>query len=200
MLFESNIQDILRLLPSFRIRKAKSEVRELLMQKRRLLTDEEMAEATAQVIEQIEQLEAFQRARTVLIYYPVHHELSVLPLVKRYKHEKTILFPVTHRKSMDACPYAGNENMHYGKFRIPEPTTEPYTGKIDLIIVPGVAFDRKCNRLGQGGGYYDRFIGKHLRSKCIGVGYDFQLVDSVPTSRHDKQLDGIITPSHSILR
>lgn len=200
MLFETNIRDLLRLLPTYRTRKAKVEMRELLTQKRRLLTDEQKTEASSRVIERLEQMEWFREAKTVLIYYPIHNEIDLLPLVKKYKHEKTLLFPVTHRKTIDACPYRGNALMKRGKFNIPEPQTEPYKGKIDLILIPGVAFDRKCNRLGRGGGYYDRFLCKQRHSKLIGVGYDFQIVDEVPTERNDMRLQGVIVPSQTIVR
>lgn len=200
MLFETNIQDLLRLLPKYRMRKAKADMRELLNQKRWLLTDEQKQEASARVIERLEALECFRSAKTVLIYYPIHNELDLLPLVRKYKHEKTILFPVTHRKTMDACPYRGNALMQRGKFNIPEPQTEPYTGNIDLILIPGVAFDRKCNRLGRGGGYYDRFLAHRKHSRLIGVGYDFQLVDQVPAERHDMRLQGVIVPSETIVK
>ena len=100
---------------------------------------------------------------------------------------------------MDACPYEGNEKMHRGKYNIPEPTTAPYTGKIDLTIVPGLAFDAKGNRLGRGGGYYDRFIKKLTHTVLVGVGYDFQLVDEVPAARHDQRVHRIILPSKTIL-
>lgn len=200
MLFETNIRDLLRLLPTYRTRKAKVEMRALLTQKRRLLTDEQKTEASSRVIERLEQMEWFREAKTVLIYYPIHNEIDLLPLVKKYKHEKTLLFPVTHRKTIDACPYRGNALMKRGKFNIPEPQTEPYKGKIDLILIPGVAFDRKCNRLGRGGGYYDRFLCKQRHSKLIGVGYDFQIVDEVPTERNDMRLQGVIVPSQTIVR
>jgi 5-formyltetrahydrofolate cyclo-ligase len=134
-----------------------------------------------------------------LLYYPVQNEVDVLPLVKKYKHEKTLLFPVSHRRAMTVHPYAGNAMMHRGKFGIPEPTTPMYTGEIDLVVVPAVAFDAKGRRLGRGGGYYDRFIKKLTHAELVGVGYDFQLVEEVPAARHDQHVHRIILPSKTIL-
>lgn len=201
MLFESLIIDFLELLPGNRLKQDKKRVRELLAQKRRLLSKEDIAEQSSKVVAAVEQMPSFQSAKTVLIYYPTHNEVDLLSLIKRYKKEKTFLFPVVHRKTMTACPYEGNAKMHRGKFNIPEPTTEPYVGDIDLILVPGVGFDKRGNRLGRGGGYYDKFITR-LGSKTllVGVGYDFQLVEEVPANRWDKRLDYVVTPSNGTIK
>jgi 5-formyltetrahydrofolate cyclo-ligase len=200
MLFESVFLDIFRLLPRQRLRREKNQVRELLAQKRRLSTKDKVQELSAEVLAHLEQLPAFQSAKTVLIYYPTHNEVDVLPLIKRYKKEKTFLFPVVHRRAMTACPYEGNAKMHRGKYNIPEPTTAPFTGKIDLILLPGVGFDLYGNRLGRGGGYYDRYLSKLKRETIlVGVGYDFQLIEEVPADRRDKRLHYIVT-SHGITK
>ena len=177
MLFESNIRELLKYLPSYRLRREKQLMRELLVQKRRILSAEERASQSAAILEQLKQMQCFREAKTVLLYYPVNNEVDVLPLVKKYKKEKMLLFPVSHRHDMTVSPYEGNEKMHRGKFHIPEPTTPAYTGKIDLIIVPAVAFDKTGLRLGRGGGYYDKFLKKQSHATLVGVGYDFQLVD-----------------------
>lgn len=201
MLFESLILDIIRRLPSQKLLREKKIVRELLAQKRRILSKEMVQQQSELLLAHVEQLSAFKTAKTVLIYYPTHNEVDLLPLIKRYKKEKTFLFPVVHRKSMTACPYEGNDKMHRGKFRIPEPTTAPYSGKIDLILLPGIGFDKAGNRLGRGGGFYDRFIAKQPKDTIlVGVGYDFQLEDEIPAGRRDRCLHYIITPTHGILQ
>ena len=200
MLFESVLLDIRKLFPSQKLLREKNQMRELLAQKRRLLTKEQILEQSALIISQLEQLPCFQSAKTVLLYYPMHNEVDLLPLIKKYKKEKTFLFPVVQRKLMTACPYEGNAKMHRGKYNIPEPTTAPFTGKIDLILLPGVGFDLYGNRLGRGGGYYDRYLSKLKRETIlVGVGYDFQLIEEVPADRRDKRLHYIVT-SHGITK
>jgi 5-formyltetrahydrofolate cyclo-ligase len=199
MLFETNIRDLLQMLPSRKLQREKNKVRELLVQKRRIMSADDCKEQSQLILEQLEQMTCFREAKTVLLYYPIQNEVDVLPLVKKYKHEKTLLFPVSHRHGMTVHPYAGNKNMHRGKFGIPEPTTPAYEGGIDLVIVPAVAFDTKGRRLGRGGGYYDRFIKKQTHAVLVGVGYDFQLVDEVPAARHDQRVHRIILPSKTIL-
>ena len=201
MLFESLIIDFLELLPGNRLKQDKKRVRELLAQKRRLLSKEDIAEQSSKVVAAVEQMPSFQSAKTVLIYYPTHNEVDLLSLIKRYKKEKMFLFPVVHRKAMTVCPYEGNQKMHRGKFNIPEPTTEPYQGDIDLILVPGVGFDKTGNRLGRGGGYYDKFIGRiGKKTLLVGVGYDFQLVEEIPANSWDKRLDYVVTPSNGAIQ
>jgi 5-formyltetrahydrofolate cyclo-ligase len=198
MLFESNIRDLLSLLPQRRLHRAKQRMRELLIQKRRMMSAEERSTQSALILSQLEKMTVFQEAKTVLLYYPKNNEVDVLPLFKRYKRDKVLLLPVTHRRGMTANPYEGNDKMHRGKVGIPEPTTPPYEGEIDLIIVPAVAFDKQGNRLGRGGGYYDRFLKKQSHATFIGVGYDFQLVDEVPVRKHDQKMHRIILPSQTI--
>ena len=198
MLFESNIKDLLNLLPQRRLHRAKQRIRELLIQKRRMLAAEERSSLSESILSQLEKMTVFREAKTVLLYYPKNNEVDILPLFKRYKRDKTLLLPVTHRDRMTAHPYEGNDKMHRGKFGIPEPTTPEFQGKIDVIIVPAVAFDRAGNRLGRGGGYYDRFLKKQPHATLIGVGYDFQLVDEVPVRKHDQKVHRIILPSQTI--
>lgn len=198
MLFESNIKDLLNLLPQRRLHRAKQRIRELLIQKRRMLAAEERSSLSESILSQLEKMTVFREAKTVLLYYPKNNEVDVLPLFKRYKRDKTLLLPVTHRDRMTAHPYEGNDKMRRGKFGIPEPTTPEFQGKIDVIIVPAVAFDRAGNRLGRGGGYYDRFLKKQPHATLIGVGYDFQLVDEVPVRKHDQKVHRIILPSQTI--
>lgn len=197
MLFETNIRDLLKLLPSKRVHRAKQQMRELLIQKRRMLSTEDKRRLSDAILHQLEQMHVFREAKSILLYYPKDNEVDVLPLFKRHK-DKTLLLPVTHRKYMTAHPFKGNEKMHRGKFGIPEPTTEPYMGDIDVIIVPAVAFDKSGYRLGRGGGYYDRFLKKQPHATLIGVGYDFQLVDEVPALNHDQKVHRIILPSQTI--
>lgn len=190
-MFESIISDLKKLLPSYKLKKEKDDIRTILKQKRRLLTDQEITQCSQEVINQLSQSSLFQKAKTVMIYYPIQNEINLLSLFELYP-DKTFLLPVTHHKSIEVRQYTGQDNLSKGKFGIPEPTTPQYKGKIDLIIVPGVAFDHHGYRLGRGGGYYDRFLSSLKRSKRIGVGYGFQLITHVPHNRHDQKMDEVI--------
>ena len=117
---------------------------------------------------------------------------------KKWKDEKLIILPSIKGRKLRLKRYSSDVNLVQRALGIWEPDLkEIYDGKVDLVIVPGVAFDSKKNRLGRGKGYYDRFFRKHKTLK-IGVGFDFQLIDSVPLNNWDKRLDLIITPSNTI--
>ncbi len=199
MLFESQIHDLQMWLPWLRARRQQMALREVVEQQRRMLTKEQVAEQSALIIAQIEQMSAFREAQTVLIYYPIHNEVDLRPLLAKYAGEKTFLMPVTHRHSMEVRPYDGEDMLRKGRFGIPEPQTPTYRGPIDLIFVPGVVFDNHCHRIGRGGGYYDKFLSKHLRSKKIGVCYTFQLKKhTIPHRWGDRKMDRVVTPQLSI--
>lgn len=181
--------------PSHRLAKQKANIREITSQRRRIMTKEEVKEKSERIVERLEQMPEFQEAQVIMCYYPIHNEVDIRPLLNKYKESKTILLPVVHRASIEMRPYTGKEDLHRGKFGIPEPKSGTFRGKPDLIIVPGVAFDKNCNRLGRGKGFYDRFLRRFVGVESIGVAYDRQVVDKIPTDRFDKRMTHVVTPT-----
>ena len=199
MLFESQVHDFWSILPWIRTRREQRALRAIVEQKRRIMTKEQVAEQSALIMAQLEQMSAFREAKTVLLYYPIHNEVDLRPLLTKYKGQKIFLLPVTHRHSMEVRPYDGEDMMRRGRLGVPEPQTSTYRGHIDLIIVPGVVFDQHRHRIGRGGGYYDRFLRKQLTAKKVGVCYSFQLKKhAIPHSWRDQKVDRIITPQQTI--
>ena len=199
MLFESQIHDILSWLPWVRIRREQAALRAIVEQQRRIMTKEQVAEQSEQIIAQLEQMSSFREARVVLLYYPIHNEVDLRPLLTKYEGQKTFLLPVTHRHSMEVRPYDGEDMMRKGRLGVPEPQTKTYKGHIDLILVPGVVFDQHRHRIGRGGGYYDKFLKKHLSVKRIGVCYPYQLKKhDIPHWVGEPKMDRIITPQQTI--
>ena len=76
---------------------------------------------------------------------------------------------------------------------IREPVGEPYEGEVDVVVMPLLAVDKKGNRLGYGGGYYDRYLQKHPNVFTIAFAYDEQIVDEVPCDERDRRVDAIVT-------
>ena len=199
MLFEAQIHDFLSWLPWVRIRREQRALRAIVEQQRRMMTKEEVAEQSKLIIEQLEQMAAFREAQVVLLYYPIHNEVDLRPLLTKYEGQKTFLLPVTHRHSMEVRPYDGEDMMRKGRLGVPEPQTHTWKGSIDLILVPGVVFDQHRHRIGRGGGYYDKFLAKQFHAKKFGVCYAFQLKKhDIPHRINDQKVDRIITPLQTI--
>ena len=115
MLFDAQIYDFLMWLPWVRARKEQASLRAVVEQRRRMLTPEQVASDSALIIEQIEQMSAFRDAKVVMLYYPVHNEVDLRPLLTKYAGQKTFVLPVTHRHSMEVRPYDGEDMMKKGR-------------------------------------------------------------------------------------
>ena len=199
MLFEAQLHDLRNLIPWIRVRREQRALRAIIEQRRRIMSKEEVADQSARIISQIEEMSAFREAETVLMYYPIHNEVDLRPLLEKYRDQKTFLFPVTHRHSMEVRPYDGEDMMRKGRYGVPEPQTQTYKGHIDIIFVPGVVFDHHRHRIGRGGGYFDKYLTKHPTAKKIGVCYTFQLKKhSIPHTFLDHKVDRVVTPQQTI--
>jgi len=200
MLFESQIHDLYNMLPWISTSNAKRNMRGIDAQKRRILTPEKVNDASEKVMARIEAMQHFRDAKVVMVYYPVNKEIDLRPLVRKYAQEKTFLFPalahLTHR--MEARVYEPHVPFIKGRFGIPQPQSPAYTGAIDLIITPGISFDKHHWRLGRGGGFYDRFLRHYMHVQKVGVCYDFQLHEKVPRWIFDRRVNRVITPTQSI--
>ncbi len=145
-----------------------------------------------------------QSARTILFFAPLPDELDVWPLLEESLALGTIC----------ALPFFDAEKKTYGakiiktlatdivagKFGVREPAAsceEIPLNKFDLILVPGMAFDLDGNRLGRGKGFYDRLLAESTGVKC-GVGYDFQLLEKIPSEPHDARVQFVFTPSRCV--
>ncbi|MBO7501589.1 MAG: 5-formyltetrahydrofolate cyclo-ligase [Paludibacteraceae bacterium] len=201
MLFESQIRDLMRVLPYFRIEKKKAELRGLDSQQRRVMTPEQVREGSQKICERVAEMQVFKDAQTVMVYYPIHNEVDLRPLVAKYHDEKRFLLPATlSEHQMEVREYIKGEPLRKGRFGIPEPQTPIWTGSVDLIIVPGIAFDKDMHRLGRGGGYYDRVLQRIKATTRVGVCYDFQLHELIPSAAHDVLMNRIVTPTLTIAK
>lgn len=176
----------------------KDELRRRMRGMRRALTAREQEEAAQSVLTQIERFAPFQQARTVMAYMAVRGELSLAPVTQAIlKSGKTLALPRCEAPGMmTARRIAAFSELERGAYGLPEPaeSCEILAGdQIDLILVPGTAFDAQGRRLGQGGGYYDRFLIK-TRALRVGVCHDAALLDCVPAQAHDLNMDYILMP------
>ena len=135
-------------------------------------------------------------------YYPVNFEVDDLSLLRRFKENGfSISLPVIKKNfNMDFYKWSFSDLLKVNKYGIPEPETTNITLP-DILLIPLVAFDKKLNRLGYGGGYYDRFIDKLSKEKKIikiGLALSVQKINKVPTNIYDQKLDYIVTNKYII--
>lgn len=173
----------------------KDEIRRHVRNCKALLIERERLEAADSVFDRLERLAAFVMADNVLMYNSLPDELSTKRFLDKWSGRKHFYLPRVNGVDLDIIPY-DRTRMHLGAFRIEEPDGDsiPDVSSIDLVIVPAVAYDRRGNRVGRGKGYYDRLLSR-MKAFTIGVGYDFQLVETIAIDPHDRPVDIVITPS-----
>ncbi len=172
----------------------KKELRKEMRQRKAAMTAEQKIAESDSVWQHIEQLSCFQQAHHILLYHSLPDELITHNTIERWATQgKEIYLPVVVGDDLVVRHY-NHEAMQQGEFNIMEPTGNNVdTNLLQLIIVPGVAFDNNGNRLGRGKGYYDRLLSR-TSTTCIGVCYNCQLIDSIPTEPHDHIMQYIVTP------
>lgn len=132
-------------------------------------------------------------AKKVALYYPLSDEVDTRLLIDSLvASDIQVYLPVVDNGNMYFALYSDKENLNSGAFGIQEPVSGASNTDFDIVFVPLRAFDKNNNRLGRGGGYYDRVLPK-LSAKKVGVAYSCQCVDSVPTCDYDFPLDLVIT-------
>ena len=130
-------------------------------------------------------------------YYPYNYEIDILQILEKFEKKKfTVTLPKIKKNSqMDFFQWSKNDPLSINKFGIPEPISKVVKYP-DVLLVPLLAFDKNFNRIGYGGGFYDRYIKKIRKRKkvlTIGFAYAFQKLKKIPTNNYDIKLDFIIT-------
>ncbi len=149
--------------------------------------------ASQQIWAQIERLMPFQQAHTVALYWSLKDEVETPPFIRRWCDSKRILLPEVRGENLVFRKYDPREGVSPGAFGIGEAHGEECPPEeVDLIIVPGVAFDRQGGRMGRGKGFYDRFLVRCPAYK-IGICFHYQLADEIPCEEHDIRMDTVIS-------
>jgi len=133
-------------------------------------------------------------------YFPVNYEVDDLEILKEFaKKNYQISLPVIKKNfNMDFYKWSFDDPLKINQYGIPEPNSKKLIYP-DVILVPLVAFDNNLNRLGYGGGYYDRVIKKLSKKKKIlkiGLAFSIQKINNVPVTKYDKKLDYIVTDKY----
>jgi 5-formyltetrahydrofolate cyclo-ligase len=184
----------------------KAELRLQMLNQRNTLSAQEILDGSKALCQLLIQLPVYKKSRVILSYMPYGKEANVMPINQRILEDgKTLLIPrVKNATEMDAVPIdaldSGLVEGAYG-IREPDPGLKAISPKdIELVLVPGLAFDKKGNRLGHGKGYYDRFLEQcSPQAFFIGIAHAFQVFDTIPSEVYDKKVHGLLTEKEFIL-
>lgn len=171
----------------------KIEIRKRIKDLKSMMLENEKFKAAEEVFARFEQTAAFLMANHILIYHSLPDELSTRRFLSKWNGKKHFYLPRVNGVNLDILPY-DESRIELGAFHIEEPTGNNLVNpdEIELVVVPGVAYDRAGNRLGRGKGFYDRLL-QSTKATKVGVCYEFQLVDEIPTEPHDVKMDMIIS-------
>ena len=169
----------------------------MMRQKRRAITTEEYKRLSGKIAEVVLNDPELGQSDFVMSYISAFKEPDTLPIIETlFKMGKRVAVPVsdTAARTITVCEIFNTNDLKKGAYNILEPThiNEIDFNKIDLVLVPGLAFDRHGFRMGFGMGYYDKLLSEGTAHK-IGICYDFQLFDDIPKDDHDIKMDKIIT-------
>jgi 5-formyltetrahydrofolate cyclo-ligase len=177
----------------------KNQLRQAMKARFAAITPEEYLSYNSVIEQRFFELPIVKNSNKIMIYYSINQEVETVSLINLLlTMGKTVALPAcTPDKNLRTGIIHDMAELIPGIFGLSEPgptTLEIKPCDLDLIVVPGVAFDKKGFRLGHGVGYYDRFLAVTNTFK-LGLAYDFQLVDELPIDPHDIAIDAILTPS-----
>jgi 5-formyltetrahydrofolate cyclo-ligase len=176
----------------------KKTVRQQVLAQRRALSSAQIVELGIAAQLQLLQLSVFLDATSVVLYAAIHGEVGTdLLCAQATAQGKAVLYPAMVGHALEFRQVVSLEEMVPGKYGILEPTPSSSVWEpahVDLIVVPGVAFDLQGHRIGYGKGFYDRTL--HTLEGCgrlYGLCYDFQLIEEIAAIPHDVRMDGVVT-------
>jgi len=153
-------------------------------------------EANTEALAACVALHIFNDAKTIFGYYPLHGEADILPLLYALASRgKGLALPAVDDDGlMRFYPWKPGDTLSRGTLNVLEPVrARPVIPqKNDVIITPGVAFDVRGNRMGQGAGYYDSYFARHQKGVRLGAAHACQIVENVPHTENDIPMHGVL--------
>jgi len=184
------------------IEKQKSSLRERILALRRAQSSRDIEKKSGDIRRKLFTFVPFCQAETILFYLAIKDEVQTEKMIEESLQKgKRVAAPLIDWQRKEILPSEIKDltkDIEISVFKIPQPKNNLYSPfspvNIDIVIVPGVVFDRKGNRLGFGGGFYDRFLGKlSNRTKLVALAFELQLVDNVSSQSYDIAVDYLIT-------
>lgn len=184
-------------------RASKRALRKRVLAARDALGPAEREARSAALRERVLSLPLWKRARTVHLFAPFGSEVDTVPLIRALLAEKrrALLPRVAPGRVLEHCLVESEEDLAPGAYAIPEPgrhCVEVEPDEVDLVLVPGVAFDRSGGRLGYGGGFYDAFLGA-CPAPRVALAFALQIVPVVPREGHDLLVHALVTDEELVI-
>ena len=184
----------------------KKQLRQQIRLLRQQLSKEQCLQAGQQLAQQFRQHFVDQDFKKIAVYLQTDNELDTSVLIEHFFHSNSqVYLPKVYEDGSNQLKfhhYYPHSKMQKNRFGIPEPMTDDEINlqDIDLLLMPLTAFDLSGNRIGMGGGYYDRTLSKLSDKKplLVGIAYDFQQVEECPVESFDQPLQMILTPTRTI--
>lgn len=175
---------------------SKVDVRLVIKQRNKCLSEAEREAQSAFVLSRLANHPHFKATQTVMLFSSLPDEVNTHAFIRKWAKTKRIVLPVVKGDDIMLRLFTSEEDMKTGAFGISEPTglTFDKLDEIDLIIVPGMAFDKEGHRLGRGKGFYDRFLSQPniMSTYKIGICLPHQLLEAIPTEAHDITMNEVI--------
>ena len=180
----------------------KDEIRKNIIKERNTLRENFVNEKSDIIINKLCKIIDKKKLENIMIFMDMKNEIQVTKLINIYPNKNFFIPKCFAKGVMKINKYNKNELIKH-KFGYYESSSKNYIDEniLDLIIMPGVAFDENKNRIGFGAGYYDRFLlkfGKNQMPLTIAVCYDFQVINDIPAEAHDQKPHFIITEKRTL--
>ena len=174
----------------------KHQLKQLITEKRNSLSKEEILEKSEQIKYNLFNLEQYKKSKTVMFFVSFNSEVHTHEMIKEALKNKTVVIPKVEQHEIEPSIILDFDNLvPSSKLGILEPIEAMKIAykNIDLVLVPGIVFDKHGHRIGFGLGFYDRFLQKVSKSIKVGLAFDFQVVDRIPHEEHDVPVNFIVT-------
>ena len=173
----------------------KKALRREIREKKRAMTEEEIVDRSEKLGQLFVQSEAYRKAKTVYGYLPYNQEVRTVPMLEQALRDgKRVAVPKIYGDTMKFLYLDDLSRVEKNDMGIPEPIddTPVADDKTALVLMPGLAFTKQGDRMGYGGGFYDRFLAEEPDHPTLALCYEFQMVDSLPTEEFDIPVDLVL--------
>lgn len=178
----------------------KKDIRNRILGVRKQLTQEDWSRKSQQIYKRVETHPLFLASEEIYCYINFNHEADTREIIKTaWKLGKKVAAPKVTGKEMDFFYISSAADLKEGYCKIMEPVTKEMADAPEaLVIMPGAAFDKECQRIGYGGGFYDKYLERHPHYSRLALAFDLQITDHIPADTFDIKPEVIITESGTI--